>query len=69
MFCMSYIIWVRRWETYQFKRKLYLTFRETNAAEIPYWWRDTTQICVVLLIGWNKFHGRHDQSETLPMQI
>ena len=24
MFCMSFIIWESRWETYQFKRKLYL---------------------------------------------
>ena len=24
-------------------------------AEIPYWWRVTTQIRVVLLIGWSKF--------------
>ena len=36
------------------------------STEIPYWWRVTTQIWVVLLIGWSKFHKRHDQSETLP---
>ena len=35
-------------------------------AEIPYWWRVTIQIWVVLLIGWSKFPTRHDQSETLP---
>ena len=29
-------------------------FWETS-AEIPYWWRITTQIWVVLLIGWIKF--------------
>ena len=26
-----------------------------TSAEIPYWWRITTQIWVVLLIGWIKF--------------
>ena len=26
-----------------------------TSAEIPYWWPVTTQICVVLLIGWIKF--------------
>ena len=26
-----------------------------TTAEIPYWWRITTQIWVVLLIGWSKF--------------
>ena len=35
-----------------------------STAEIPYWSRDTTQIWVVLLIGWNQF--LHDQSEALP---
>ena len=40
-------------------------FWETN-AEIPYWWRVTTQIWVVLLIGWTRFPRRHDQSEALP---
>ena len=25
-----------------------------TSAEIPYWWRVTCQICVVLLIGWSK---------------
>ena len=39
--------------------------RETS-AEIPYWWRVTTQIWVVLLIGWNKFPTKHDKSEALP---
>ena len=37
-----------------------------TSAEIPYWWRITTQIWVVLLIGWGKFLTRHDQSETRP---
>ena len=23
-----------------------------TSVEIPYWWRHTTQICIVLLIGW-----------------
>ena len=36
-----------------------------TSEEIPYWWRVTTQIWVVLLIGWNKFPTRHDQSEAL----
>ena len=31
-------------------------------AEIPYWWRDTTRIWVVLLIGWSKFLTWRDQS-------
>ena len=35
-------------------------------TEIPYWWHVTTQIWVVLLIGWNKFPRWHDQSEALP---
>ena len=34
--------------------------------EIPYWWRGTTQIWVVLLIGWIKFPTWHDQSEAVP---
>ena len=36
------------------------------SAEITYWWRVTTRIWVVLLIGWSKFPMRHDQSEALP---
>jgi len=31
-----------------------------TSAEIPYWWRVTTQILVVLLIRWIKFPTRHD---------
>ena len=31
-----------------------------------YWWHVTTQIWVVLLIGWSKFSTRYDQLETLP---
>ena len=27
-----------------------------TSTEIPYWWCVTTQIWVVLLIGWSKFH-------------
>ena len=38
-----------------------------TSAEIPYWWRVTTQIWVVLLIGWIKFPTWHDQSEALPI--
>ena len=30
--------------------------------EIPYWWRYTTRIWVVLLIGWSKFLTWRDQS-------
>ena len=37
-----------------------------SSAEIPYRWRVTTQIWVVLLISWIKFSTRHDQSEELP---
>ena len=36
--------------------------RETS-AEIPYWWQMTTQIWVLLLIGWSKISN---QSEALP---
>ena len=36
------------------------------SAEIRYWWRVTTRIWVVLLIGWSKFPTRHDQSEARP---
>ena len=36
------------------------------SAEIPYWWCITTQIWVVLLIGWIKFPTRHNQSVALP---
>ena len=31
---------------------------EMTTAEILYWWCVTTQICVVLLIGWNNFSGQ-----------
>ena len=37
-----------------------------TSAEIPYWWRVTTQIWVTLLIGWIKFTTGHNQSEALP---
>ena len=37
-----------------------------TSAEIPYWWCTTTQIWVVLLIGWIKFPTWQDQSEALP---
>ena len=37
-----------------------------TSAEIPYWWRVTTQIWLVLLIGWSKLPTRHDQSEAGP---
>ena len=37
-----------------------------TSAEIPYWWRVTTQIWAVLLIGWSKFPSRYQQSEVLP---
>ena len=36
------------------------------SAEIPYWWRVTTQNWIVLLIGWSKFPTWHNQSETSP---
>ena len=38
---------------------------ETSAEIFPYWWRVTTQIWVVLLIGWSKFHKCQDQLEAL----
>ena len=35
-----------------------------RSAEIPYWWRVTTQIWVVLLIGWSKFpRGRTNREQ------
>ena len=37
-----------------------------TSAEIPYRWCVTTQVWVVLLIGWIKFPSWHDQSEALP---
>ena len=36
-----------------------------TSAEIPYWWRVTTQTWIVLLIGRIKFPSRHVQSEAL----
>ena len=39
----------RKWET---------------STEIPYWWRVTALIWVVLLIGWSKFVTQHNQSES-----
>ena len=48
------------------------TFHDANwsprerSPEIPYWWRVTTQIRVVLLIGWCKFPSWQDQSEAPP---
>ena len=38
---------------------------EMSAEIFPYWWRVTTQIWVVLLIGWSKFHKCQDQLEAL----
>ena len=32
-------------------------------ARIPYWGRVTSQVWVVLLIGWSKFPSRYEQSE------
>ena len=37
-----------------------------RSTEIPCWWHITTQIWVVLLIGWIKFPMRLDQSKALP---
>ena len=36
------------------------------STETPYWWHVTTQIWLVLLIGWSKYPRRHDQSKALP---
>ena len=38
-------------------------------VEISYWWRVTTQIWVVLLIGWSKFPWWHEHSEALPRSV
>ena len=35
-------------------------WRRDRSTEIPYWWSVTTQIWVVLLIGWSKFPTRHE---------
>ena len=40
-----------------------------TSTEIPYWWCTTTQIWVVLLIGWIKFPTRYDHSEALPKSV
>ena len=40
-----------------------------TSVEIPYWWRVTTQIQAVLLIGWSKFLTRHDQSEAIVIRL
>ena len=59
-------IWFLQYQVDSSLRKR-LTFDvwETS-TEIPYGWRVTTQIWVMLLIGWIKFLMRHDQSEALP---
>ena len=38
-------------------------------AKIPYWWRISTQIWVVLLIGWGKCSTWQDQSKALPRSL
>ena len=38
-----------------------------TSAEIPYWWRVTTQIWVVLLIGWSKFRTQHRDHSEAPL--
>ena len=40
-------------------------WRPSNKPKIPYWWRVTTQIWVVDLIGWSKYLSQHNQSEAL----
>ena len=59
-------IWFLQYQVDSSLRKQ-LTFDvwETS-TEIPYGWRVTTQIWVMLLTGWIKFLMRHDQSEALP---
>ena len=47
------------------RKQLTIDVWETS-TEIPYGWRVTTQIWVMLLIGWIKFLMRYDQSEALP---
>ena len=37
------------------RKQLTLFYNVLGTAETPYWWRVTTQIWVVLLIGWSKF--------------
>ena len=37
-----------------------------SSAEIPYWWRDTTQIEIVFLIGCAGMEICFNQSEALP---
>ena len=40
-------------------------WRPSTKPKIPYWWRVTTQIWVVDLIGWSKYLSQHNQSEAL----
>ena len=39
------------------------------STEIPCWWRVSTQMQVLLLIGWSKFPTRYDQSETTQIWV
>ena len=59
MLCTSLLIWPEKPDDI-FRNDVWET-----STEIPCWWRFTTQICVVLLIGWSNFYTRHDQSEAL----
>ena len=62
--------WSLAWENSRHLATLPLVFPPNDvrekSAEIPYWWRVTTQSWVVLLIGWIKFPTRYYQSEALP---
>ena len=55
------VLWAEK--TADIWRRHHSSPHETS-PEIPYWWRVTTQIRVV--IGWCKFPTWHDQSEALP---
>ena len=60
--------WSLAWENSRHLATLPLVFPPNDvgekSAEIPYWWRVTTQSWVVLLIGWIKFSTRPIRSTT-----
>ena len=64
--CLTEAVILLAWENSRHLATLPLLFTPNDVwetrAEIPYWWRVTTQIWAVLLIGWIKFPTRQDQS-------
>ena len=64
--CLTEAVILLAWEKSRHLVTLPLVFTPNDvwetSAEVPYWWRVTTLIWVVLLIGWIKFPTWHDQS-------